>query len=248
LERQQTSCTSLYFPKTPENSKDFDPEDEGPQFLEDLQVRAWLIQKHSDQNAEDSDSETGEDTEYEEELTFDRNSGAYRSGLIPGTYLILADGEGFQSYSETIDIQEGDFSQEMIMQKKQAVNAIVVTQDGITGENLSGVIIRFKKKTSRHVCEGVTEEMACIFQIDSTGCYQVEAERKGYINARQEFYYTKMNQTDGQQMVQFNVIMMPVGLPPLQKSIIAQDGNELPPMTKLRVIIDIADEHLRSPP
>lgn len=101
LDRQQTSCTTLFFPKTRENSKDFDPDSSDPQYLEDLQVRAWMIENY---DTSEKDSNDGEETEYEEELVFDPNSGGYRAGLVPGIYLLMADGEGLQNHTSTIQV------------------------------------------------------------------------------------------------------------------------------------------------
>ena len=75
VERQLTSCTSLYFLKTKENSEDFDEKSQEPeQYFEDLQVRAWLLEKQQKRYGESEDSDDGDETDYEEEFYFDKEA------------------------------------------------------------------------------------------------------------------------------------------------------------------------------
>lgn len=72
-----TSCTSLFFIKTKQNSSDFDPKSEEIQYFEDLQVRAWLLHKRDDGGDKDETelSSDGDETDYEEEFYYDKNRG-----------------------------------------------------------------------------------------------------------------------------------------------------------------------------
>lgn len=145
----------------------------------------------------------------------------------------MADGEGIAPFSETFVISEGDFTQEITPPGKIKKTMIVSVKNGIDGENLSGVIIRFKKQNSRNVSEEITDEKGnSQVEVEDTGAYIVEAEKKGFINSRQEFYYTKINQ----DMNNFVLLMMPVEVPQSNKPIITQDGVELPPKVRLRMI------------
>lgn len=76
VERQETSCTSLHFLKTQENSDDFNPHLDEAEYFEDLQVRAWLLEKSGKENSEEDEefSSDGEETEYEEEFFLDRKT------------------------------------------------------------------------------------------------------------------------------------------------------------------------------
>lgn len=134
------------------------------------------------------------------------------------------------------------------MQPKKTWNVVVTVQEGVYGQYIEGAIVRFKKKNSRHVAEGITEQSVCLFTIDSTGCFQVEVEKKGYINARQEFYHTKLTENHDSDNITFKVIILPVLPPSIGKSIGNEDGNQNLPMSKLRVIIDTSGCNVVNPP
>jgi hypothetical protein len=72
-----TSCTTLFFIKTRENSSTFNSRAESKQYFEDLQVRAWLIEKRDggDKKDESELSSDGDETDYEEEFYFDKKKG-----------------------------------------------------------------------------------------------------------------------------------------------------------------------------
>lgn len=151
----------------------------------------------------------------------------------------MADGEGIAPFSETFEIGEGDFTQEITPPGKIKKMMIISVKNGIDGENLSGVIIRFKKQNSRNVSEEITDDKGnSQVIVEDTGAYIVEAEKKGFINSRQEIYYTKINQ----DMNHFVLLMMPVEAPQSNKPIITQDGVELPPKVRLRMIF-YTDQH-----
>ena len=72
LDRQITSCTSLYFLKTHENAKDYDAENEVDNYFSDLEVRALLLIKAEEKADDESEDEDYEETEYEEEFYYDQ--------------------------------------------------------------------------------------------------------------------------------------------------------------------------------
>ena len=69
----------------------------------------------------------------------------------------MADGEGVTQFSQTVHISEGDVEMKFTPEKEKH-HMILLTRNGQTGEDLSGVIIRFKNKTSRHVTELITDD------------------------------------------------------------------------------------------
>ena len=152
----------------------------------------------------------------------------------------MADGEGLAQYSETVEISDDDMTKEIILKKKEKQVVCLYVRNGESGEDLSGVIIRFKKKTSRHVSEGVTDDNGVwtVF-VDDFGNYQIEAEKKGFINSRLEFGFTKVNK----DLNQIAVIMLPVEKPISQKV----NGEELPAV-RLRIISYIDHKHDSGPP
>jgi hypothetical protein len=118
---------------------------------------------------------------------------------------------------------------------------LVKVCNGVNGEVLSGAIIRFKKKNSRQVYEEVADKKgSCPVTVEDTGTYIVEAEKKGFINSRQEFCYTKINL----DMDHFTILMMPVEAPASNKPIITNEGVELPAKVRLRMII-YTDHHYK---
>jgi hypothetical protein len=231
-----TSCTSLFFIKTKENSNSYNSHDESKQYFEDLQVRAWLIEKLGGGDKKDDFelSSDGDETDYEEEFYFDKNKGCFRCGLVPGKYLVLAEGEGIYQFSETFEIGEEDVTEDVTPQAKQKKIILVKVCNGVNGEVLSEAIIRFKKKDSRQVYEQASDiKGGCPVTVEDTGTYLVEVEKKGFISSRQEFFYTKINL----DMDHFTVLMMPVEVPTSKKPIITDEGVELPAKVRLRMII-----------
>ena len=157
LERQDTSCTSLYFPITADNSEDFDPDSEEPQYFNDLEVRALLLQKEKQSDPEEDEfSDDGEETEYEEEFYYDKKDKCFRCGLVPGKYMLIVKGEGLKEYNQVVQITQGNMNAEIQLQKPTKRQMVVWTYDATNGEPLAGVILRWRKKASKHVTEGLT--------------------------------------------------------------------------------------------
>lgn len=246
LDRQETSCTSLFFPMTADNSEDFDPDMEEPQYFSDLEVRALLLQKERQSNLEEDEySDDGEETEYEEEFYFDKKDNCFRCGLVPGKYMLIVKGEGLKEYNQVVQITQGNMNAEIQLQKPSKKQIIVWTHDATNGEPLAGVILKWRKKASKQVTEGLTaKEGVFCFVIEENGTYIIEAEKKGYINYHREIFKVKGNEKENN----VRVTMLPVELPQSIKASEENKEGKLPQMTRFRMVYSLdSDEKLVYP-
>lgn len=144
--------------------------------------------------------------------------------------MIIAKGDNIKEHSEILDVQEGNVFAEIKMKKPTKKQVFIRAYDASTGDSLGSVILRWKKKASRHVLEGLTtkEGLYC-YASDENATYIIEAEKKGYINYRREVVLTKGNE----HIPDVRVPMMPVELP--QK--LANSDNQKAPRARYRVVI-----------
>jgi hypothetical protein len=152
-----------------------------PQYFSDLEVKALLIHKIDHYNEEQDDSESeGDETDYEEEFFFDKKSQCFRCGLNPGSYMIVAKGENLKELNQYIEVADENITYEFNLKKPQKIQVYVWVHDASNGEPLDGVMLRWKKKTTRHITEGLTaKEGVYGFVVEENSSYIIEAERKG---------------------------------------------------------------------
>jgi len=237
LDRQETKCTSIYFPKTQENSKDFDPESEEPQYIEELEVKALLLQKHSNEDEAEGD----EEIEYEEEFYFDKRAHWFRSTLVSGLYMLIARGDGFTELNQFLEVNEANTTEKIILEPKFRHEAFISTHDARSGEPLGGVMLRWRKKKSRHSTEGLTEKEGMFwFAYDENTTYIIEAEKKGFINYRREI----VKVSNGVNDKLHRVCMLPVELPPNHNKSVAPGQEDVQPMTRFRMVQSIDSQGL----
>jgi len=147
--------------------------------------------------------------------------------------MIVAKGEGLSEYNNIMDIPEGNVYEEIHMQKPLKKQIYVRTYDAIKGEPLGGVIVKWRKKASRHISEGLTRKEGLLgYVIDENTTYVIEAEKKGYVNYYREVVMTKGNQKTSD----VRVPMIPVELPLKQPSE-ADDKAQIMPKARYRIVL-----------
>jgi len=72
--------------------------------------------------------------------------------------MLIARGDGFTELNQFLEVNEANTTEKIILEPKFRHEAFISTHDARSGEPLGGVMLRWRKKKSRHSTEGLTEK------------------------------------------------------------------------------------------
>ena len=121
----------------------------------------------------------------------------YSTTLVPGEYIINAEGNNYKELSEYFVSTKGECTGNFVMKKKSPSTLIMTAIDITTGNSIVGTLVKLSTLAKGMNVENVTDsEGKVMYKTDGCGYYKMQVSRDNYIPYTKELCISNKSSSD----------------------------------------------------